>query len=97
MFCRHDKLFKESYTPDPEPILLKNMYDVKAWLKDINPELHNISNPHIFLIEKNRAEDVVLRYKNWSRDEKWKPAKDPDKAILFLRAVCDCMIHWSWK
>ena len=81
------KLFKESYTPAPVPILLNTMYDVKGWLKEINPQLHNITNPHIFVIEKNEAGDVVLRYKNWSRCEKWKPAKNPNEAMLLLIKV----------
>ena len=80
-------LFKESYTPSPEPILLENMYNVKTWLKYIKPNLHNISHPHLFVFEKNQAGDVVLRYKNWSRDKDWKPAKDPNEAIVLLKSV----------
>ena len=43
-------LFKASYTPSPEAVLLNRMYDVKEWLKPINPSLHNISNLHMFVI-----------------------------------------------
>ena len=64
------------------------MFDVREWLKTINPSLRNISNPHIFVIVKNGKGDVVLRYKHWSRDTEWKPSKDPNKGIVMLTAVC---------
>ena len=85
-------LFKASYTPSPEAVLLNRMYDVKEWLKPINPSLHNISNPHMFVIEKNVEGAVVLRYKNWSRDTEWKPSNDPNKGIVLLTKVCPFQI-----
>jgi hypothetical protein len=64
------------------------MYDVKEWLKPINPMLHSISSPYIFVIEENMEAAVVLRYKNWSRDTEWKPSNDPNKGIVLLTTVC---------
>jgi amino acid transporter len=71
------------------------MFDVREWLKTINPILRNISNPHIFVIVKNGKGDVVLRYKHWSRDTEWKPSKDPNKGIVMLTAVCIFEILYS--
>ena len=81
-------LFKESYTPSPTPVLLKEMFDVRSWLKPINPQLRNISNPHIFVIEKSSVTgDVQLRYKHWSRDKLWKPSKTPGEELVVLKHV----------
>lgn len=79
--------FKESYSPSPVPVLLDRMFDIKEWLSPINAQLHNISNPHVFLIEKNLLDVVVLRYKNWTRDAEWKPDKDSSKGIPILKPV----------
>jgi hypothetical protein len=64
------------------------MYDVRDWLRQINPGLHNISNPHVFVLLKNVSGSVVLRYKQWSRDQGWLPEKDPTKGIEMLKHVC---------
>ena len=63
------------------------MYNVRDWLAPINLALHNITNPHIFVITKNTTGDVVLRYKNWSRDTEWLPSKDSDKGITIVKQV----------
>ena len=81
-------LFKESYTPEPEPILLIEMFDVKSWVKPVNLHVHNISHPHVFVLEKNAEGGVVLRYKRWSRDMEWKPVSDdPSKEVVILKPV----------
>jgi hypothetical protein len=61
--------FRTSFTPNPVPELLEVMYNVRDWLSPINPQLHNISNPHVFVLAKSDTGSVVLKYKNWSRDE----------------------------
>ena len=81
-------LFKDSYTPSPVPVLLEIMFDVREWLTPVNPQLHNISNPHIFFLTKNANGSVVLRYKQWSRDNEWLPSKDPSKCIEIIKQVC---------
>jgi hypothetical protein len=80
--------FKESYSPSPIPQLLDQMYDIKEWLTPVNAQLHNISNPHVFLIQKNPANVAVLKYKHWSRDREWKPDVDPASGIPILAPVC---------
>jgi hypothetical protein len=81
-------LFKESYTPAPFPVLLEMMFDVREWLQPVNPQLHNISNPHIFCLIKNAAGSAVLRYKQWSREKEWLPSGDLNKCIEIIKQVC---------
>ncbi|XP_028417597.1 uncharacterized protein LOC114542047 [Dendronephthya gigantea] len=61
------------------------MYNVRDWLAPVNMSLHNISNPHIFVITKNGTGDVVLRYKNWSRDTNWLPSDNAEKGITIIK------------
>lgn len=79
-------LFKGSYTPSPVPILLEVMFDVREWL-------HNISNPHVFFMKKSSTGSVVLKYKQWSRDNDWLPANDNiDGGLEILKQVYCCTI-----
>jgi hypothetical protein len=66
------------------------MFDIMEWLVTVNAQLHNISNTHVFVIQKNTANIVVriLLYKNWSRDLEWKPDKDPANGFSILTLVC---------
>jgi len=74
----------ESYTPMPHAELLALMFDIKTWMKDITIDLHNIINPHCFVLRKSSKGDVVLKYKNWSRDTEWKPSNNLDDGIVIL-------------
>lgn len=86
-------LFKDSYTPSPVPILLEVMFNVRDWLKPVNPQLHNIPNPHIFVLRKNTTGAVVLKYKQWSRDDDWLPANETGEGgFEILKEVYYCTI-----
>lgn len=61
------------------------MFDIRGWMNDIRIDLHNISNPHCFVLEENSKGDVVLRYKNWTRDEKWLPSGNADDCLPVLK------------
>ena len=39
------------------------IYDVRTWLASAEAELHNITNPHCFVIKEATNGDVVLKYK----------------------------------
>lgn len=74
----------ESYTPKPHAELLKQVFDIRTWMADITIDLHNIINPHCFVLRKSSRGDVVLKYKNWTRDEEWKPSNNVDDGIVIL-------------
>lgn len=54
----------------------------------LHPEakLHNIINPHCFAIKEATNGDIVLNYKNWSRDKTWKPSNVTDEGDVMLQA-----------
>ena len=81
------KHFEESYTPSPAAVELEHMYDIRDWIAPIKCELHNITNPHTFVIKKNEAGKIVLRYKHWSGDTEWLPSKDAGDGIEILKEV----------
>jgi len=74
----------ESYTPKPHAELIKKMFDIRTWMADITIDLHNIINPHCFVLRKSRKGDVVLKYKNWTRDSEWKPSNNLDDGMVIL-------------
>ncbi len=80
-------LFKQCYTPAPVPVLLEEMFDVREWLKPVNPQLRNISNPHVFVLTKTATGSVLLRYKKWSRDKQWHPNYNDASGIEILKQV----------
>lgn len=76
---------RNSYNPTPYVEVLEIMFDIRTWMASMRLDLHNISNPHCFVLEENSTGDVVLRYKNWSRDKEWKPSRNPDDCIKVLQ------------
>lgn len=74
---------KRAYSPVPHVELLESMFDIKEWMKPVAISLHNNTIPHCFVIQK----DVVLRYKNWSRDKQWLPSPDPMEWIKILKVT----------
>ena len=76
---------RDSYTPTPHVELLEMMFDIRSWMNPMRIDLHNISNPHCFVLEENSKGDVVLRYKNWTRDKEWIPSKNADECFPVLQ------------
>ena len=84
---RHDaftlpKLFDvicDAYTPRPEVLHLKEVYDFKRYISDggvgnvkVLAQLNNISFNHIFMIKKNEISGSTLLYaKQYSSSTKW--------------------------
>lgn len=64
---------KQAYTPSPHVQFVDVIFDIKEWLGPAKVELHNITNPHCFVLKEAANGDVILKYKHWSRDESWKP------------------------
>ena len=54
----------QAYTPSPHVEFADAMYHVLEWLRATKAELHNISNPHCFVLKEATNGDVVLKYKN---------------------------------
>ena len=79
------KAIRNAYNPAPFVEVLTVMFDIRTWLAPARTNIHNISNPRCFVLEENSKGDVVLRYKNWSRDKEWKPNRNPDDCITILQ------------
>ena len=75
---------KQAFTPSPLVEFVDVMYDVREWLRPAKAELHNISNPHCFVLKEATNGDVVLKYKHWSRDEEWKPSSVISDGVVVL-------------
>lgn len=83
---------EKSYSPTPHVEVLDIMYDIRSWMAPARLEIHNISNPHSFVLEETSTGDVILRYKNWSKDKEWQPSKNPDDCIPVLKVGCSLKI-----
>ena len=66
---------KESNKLVKEAIPLKMLMDIKSWLLPHTEELHNHSNPHIFLFYRNRDGHAEMKYKRWTNDN-WEPRSE---------------------
>lgn len=75
---------EQSYTPSPHVEFIYAMYDVRSWLNAASTELHNITNPHCFVLKEGSSGDVVLKYKHWSSDKAWRPSDVTDKGVTVL-------------
>lgn len=79
---------RQGYTPSPHVEFVDVIYDVRKWLTAAEAELHNISNPHCFVLKENSKGDVVLKYKNWSGDRAWKPSAVTEEGLVILKVRC---------
>ena len=78
---------EQSYTPSPYVEFVDAMYDVRSWLDAASAELHNITNPHCFVLKEASNGDIVLKYKHWSSDNTWKPSDVTDEGVVVIE-VC---------
>ena len=78
------ELVNQPYSPCPHVEFVDVIYDVKSLLREAKAELHNITNPHCFVLRETAYGDVVLKYKNWSRDKTWKPGSLPSQGVVVL-------------
>ncbi|XP_028517987.1 uncharacterized protein LOC114576108 [Exaiptasia diaphana] len=64
--------------------LITSMFNIREWVEPARVELHNISNAHCFVIKRSTGPncEVVLKYKQWSRDNEWLP---PGSGIPVLK------------
>ena len=60
------------------------MYNGRSWLKVASTELHNITNPHCFVLKEASSDDVVLKYKHWSSDKLWRPSDVTEEGVIVL-------------
>ena len=81
-FLDLQKVISRSYTPKPITMLLRNMFDVKAWIEPAMEGLHNIIYPHCFEIFSGEDGRIKLKYKKWSRDAVWLPEIEDGINIL---------------
>ena len=88
----------KSYTPKPHAEVITEMFDIKSWMANITTDLHNIINPHCFVLRKSSKGDVVLKYKNWTRDRDWKPSNNLDDGLVVLpvNAIVIMFLMVSW-
>ena len=57
------KATRNAYNPAPFVEVLTVMFDIRTRKAPARIDIHNISNPHSFVLEENSKGDVVLRYK----------------------------------
>lgn len=78
------ELVGQAYSPCPHVEFADVIYDVKSWLREAKAKLHNITNPHCFVLRETAYGDVGIKYKIWSRDKTWKPGSLPSQGVVVL-------------
>lgn len=61
------KVTQQSYTPNPNVILLDKIFDVRSWLTPNLHQIHGHSQPHCFRFQLDGTK-AVMHYKNWSHE-----------------------------
>ena len=64
---------KNAYQQKPDVVALTHVHDVKAWLGDHVPSIHDHLKAHQFKLQKDNQGVVKLFYKEWSTDNYWLP------------------------
>ena len=87
------RIVTRCYTPNPETMILKHLFDIKSWIEPASEGLHNIIYPHCFEIFLGEDEIVKLKYKQWSRDPEWLPEKSDGINVLKVRVIISEYLH----
>lgn len=65
---------QNTFIPQSEMIELTEVYDVKGWMSDVTPALHDHLKAHHFKFMWVAQGSTRMFYKKWSTDETWLPA-----------------------
>ncbi len=66
---------KQTFTPAPEMVEFTEVYDVKEWMSEITPAIHDHLKAHLFKFEQVSNSSSRMFYKQWSTDEAWLPSQ----------------------
>lgn len=73
------------------------LMDIKSWLLPHTEELHNHSNPHIFLFYRNRDGHAEIKYERWTNDN-WEPrSENPGLKLIKVLNVCNDSVTILFK
>lgn len=64
---------KTSFSPQPIVVNLDSVTDVKAWMLEQTPLLHDHLKAHQFKFQRSELGECVMFYKEWSTDTFWLP------------------------
>ena len=68
-----------SFSPQPELIEIDHVCDVKEWMMQCIPPIHDHLKAHQFKFEgKSKGSGTRMYYKQWSTDTFWLPASGID-------------------
>ena len=80
---------KESNKIVKQAVSLETLMDIKSWLLPQTEELHNHSNPHIFLFYRDKDGNAEMKYKRWCNDS-WEPrSENPGLKLLKVQSICE--------
>ena len=63
----------QSFSPEPDVIVLDSVVDAKGWMQELVPALHDHLKAHHFKFERNEVGECRMFYKEWSTDAFWLP------------------------
>ncbi len=65
---------QKTFTPEPELMELTEVFDVKGWMSEVTPALHDHLKAHQFKFVRVNDGSTRMFYKEWSTDEMWLPS-----------------------
>lgn len=64
---------QQSFSPEPDVVVLDSVVDAKEWMEEVVPALHDHLKAHQFKFERNKVGECRMFYKEWSTDTFWLP------------------------
>lgn len=64
---------QNSFQQKPEVALVTHVFDVKKWMCNHIPNIHDHLKAHQFKFQKDGTGEVKMFYKEWSTDDFWLP------------------------
>lgn len=73
LFAELANVIRNSFTPEPEVVVLESVTDTKQWMDEQTPPMHDHLKAHQFKFQANEYGQCRMFYKEWSTDDFWLP------------------------
>lgn len=98
LFLELASVIRDSFTPEPEVMVLESVTDTKQWMHEQTPPMHDHLKVHQFKFQLDKQGQCRMFYKEWTTDDFWLPQSGLTMTIHWLLGHAMIQLPWrSWR
>ncbi|XP_065925368.1 uncharacterized protein [Magallana gigas] len=87
-----EALIFNSQTPQPHVSKVNTVWNISGWLEPFINQVHNITFPKMYRVQKDGTGHVYVQYKKLSTEEQWHPTSDERQLEIFKLDDVGCQM-----